>query len=180
MRVYRKNNVQVSGELKDFHTNDEFAQLLLENPIPIVVIIPLTIWNKFNFSHPEEKNLSLSGVLDKENKTNEYVVKIVNDNSISCFHNLLGNEAETTFSGSVILKKKFDFNTDSKMYLKRMIFETIDFEPITFEAVAIRSIVSYFDNIEEGTKLKIKASFTLSKDGLPPYWRITNKPIIVS
>lgn len=177
----RRNNVHVNGELKRFEKiGTEFIGLQLENPVPILATVPIEQWNRFVSLYPEEKNLSLSGVLNRIE--NQNIINVVNDNSIGRFHNILGEvETEIKFKGDVKLLRKFPFSTESKLYLMRMVFLTLDSNPTSFEAIAVRSIVPYFEEIKEGTKMELQASLMAEKsDRFQPYWRVTHRPVIIN
>ena len=179
MRNFRRNNVHVNGELKwlDECDGSEFVKLRLGNSTPIMATVPKRKWEEFQSKYPNERNLSISGVLNRLEDGNN-LVSVINDNSIGLFHDVLGEGMETipVFCGAVRLVKKFTFNTVTKLYLMRMIFTTIDSTPTTFEAVAVRSIVPYFEKIEEGTTMYLKAML-MHDEKFHPYWKITHKPI---
>ena len=179
------NNVHISGSLiREVEKKEGKMLLEIASPTQINAIVEAKKWYKFKSEYPNIQTISVSGILNKKilDGTVVYIVNVVNDNSIGCFHNIFDNDFDfkTNFFGTVILKKKFQFETESNMYLKRMVFETTGSGlPTTFEAVALRSFASYFDEIEEESKLILKAVYVSKNDGYDPYWKITNKPILI-
>lgn len=182
---FRRNNVHISGNLvKETEKKEGKTILEMASPTHISAMVEAEQWDRFKSEYPNIKTISLSGILNRQivNGNTTYFINVINDNSICCFHNLLDDDFDlkTRFSGAVRLKKKFNFDIESHMYLKRLIFETIGSGiPTTFEAVALRSIAPYFDEIEEGDELILKAIYVSTDDGYNPYWRITNKPVLI-
>ena len=185
------NNVHVSGKIINKKIlNEKFIQLELgiesnEKIIPISTKILLKEWNRLIKSFPEIQSISISGTLFKdyepEYDEEKYIIKTLKTNSLSCFHNLLSdslNESKICFYGPVTLQKKLNYTTNSQLILKRMIFETE--ENVVFEATAIRSLALFFDNIEEGAKLLLKANYIIDKKGFAPYWIIKHYPEQIS
>ena len=184
-----RNNVHVSGKLiREGETFGNIIQLIIgitvaEKILPVTVEVQKNYWETFKANFPDRyKSVSVSGILNAEridgNMT--YKVFVTEPTSISCFNNILNgslNETQTVFYGPVRLKKKFDFDTESKLYLKRMIFETAEKgqNPTSFEAVALRSAAPYFDEINEGEMLLLRANYVLDKkkEDYPPYWRVS-------
>ena len=187
-----KNNIHVNGYVQKeiYFSESNFVLITVGVPVndkllQIQVITDKQYWENFKKSFPKNYNsISVSGKLktNRNAATSDYIIQA---NSISCFHNLLGDnfdETEATFHGIVKLKKKFEFGTNSKLYLKKMVFETVDIakKNVTFEAMALRSAAPYFDTIEEGEEIVLKADYTLDKNGNPPYWRIKCRPELVA
>ena len=180
MRSNIRNNVHVNGgEIKRSFEGKRFVELQLDS-VPVTIQIPIKQWEKFSSEYPNAKKLSVFGVLNKlENVANS--IRVVNDNSIGLVHNILEDENEPSinFNGAVKLIKKFPFNTASKLYLMRMIFETVDYYQARFEATAVRSFVPYFEIIPEGTTIELKARLITDEKNTFPYWKVTNQPKIL-
>lgn len=181
---HQKNNVHVSGILSKERVNDK--EVSLEISIcntQIKSVIERCIWEKYKDQFPNEyQSLTISGVLQSERNDEgrlKYIIKAAN---IGHFHNVLVEELDersSQFCGLVKLKKKFDFDTSSKLLLKRLLFETISSEKQVLEAVALRGIVPYFDNIQEGSVLMLKADYVADKNG-NQYWRVNHIPEFIA
>lgn len=192
MVYLNKNNVRVSGQLvKEESINEriDIVRLIvgIETKgiiLPVPVLIDTEQWETFKEDFPDKYySVKVSGQLKafRTQEGTQYIIK-AGEKSISCFHNVLHSsldESESQFFGVVTLKKKFDFDTNTKLYLKRMLFETDTRHPTVFEAMALRSSAPYFDNINEGDQLLLRANFVLDKNGNPPYWRIKHRPEIL-
>ena len=176
------NNVHINGIVTRQEVNEDASsyELTIEaNSIPTKVSLERAIWENFQNQFPGQVSVSISGQLQTaKTEGSKYSVK---GNSVACFRNYLGNQAEISFDGTVKLRKKFDFNTDSKLFLKRLLLSTdiAEQRPVTFEAMALRSCAPYFDEIDEGEKLQIKANFVKDDSGNPPFWRIKSRPAVL-
>jgi len=175
----QKNNVHVSGIVKGEQalTPKESQLEVSIKGLIITIKIETALWEKFKQSYPEHDSVTFSGQLQWFREG--YVVKA---NAVSCFHNVLKDVMDDSicqFYGKVTMEKKFDFNTNS-LLLKRMVFETEDPSPVKFEGVALRGISPYFDNVQEGETLVIKANLVSDKNGRPAYWRIKNRPELIT
>lgn len=185
MIALSKNNVHVSGQLIEERTlSPSTVQILIgvkqaNGEVPFNVVIDQEQWKKFKNDFPGKYNsVTVSGQLQAHRDTNgmNYSIKAGNG-SITRFHNILQDyESVSQFYGPVILEKKFDFDTTSNLYLRRMVFKTCTNHPVYFEAMALRGAVPYFDDINEGDRLILKANFVKDANGKPPYWRIKRKP----
>lgn len=180
-----KNNIFASGDLLEERCFDSVSTLLtvdINNGsdiiLPVLTLVDLKDWERFKESFPNNyKSVTVHGQI-KKNASNQFFIEA---NGLCCFHNLLKMEAASEFSGIVRLKKKFNFDTSSRLYLKRMVFETMPYKssPVCFEATALRGIAPYFDEIEEGDIMYLKASYVTDSNGNPPYWRVRHKPEVI-
>lgn len=182
-----KNNVHVSGLVISERVIDTKTVKVTvginanDTVLPVVTIVDDLAWEKFKDSFPNTyTSVTISGQLQSVRDDQGATLYSIRANSISCFHNVLAETLDETvsqFHGVVILKRKFDFDTASKLYLKRMLFETIHPErPAVFEAMALRGAAPYFDSFKEGEKMVLKANYVIDKSGKPPYWRIKHQP----
>ena len=187
MAFSQKNNVHINGTLiSEYNLSSSKVKLLIKTEnlkqLPIIAIIGRKQWEGFKKAFPNSyKSLSISGILTKISNSNEvkYLINVTNDNSISCFHSIKElNESGLDFSGTVKLIKKLDFTLESKLFLKKIILETTSEPPIKFEVTVLRSVAHYFDEIEEGTILKIKASYVCDLTH-PPCWKMNSIPEII-
>ena len=177
----KMNNVHVSGNVLAEKVLNSKSQLEVgietgNNVIPITAIVKNAQWEKFKKDYPDRHNaVTISGQL--QILRDGYVVQA---DSITCFHNILQdelNESGCQFHGRVRLKKKFDFDTKSNLFLKRLILETDSAQPVRIEAMALRGAASSFEEIEEGQELFVKANLVMDNQGdHPPYWRIDHQP----
>jgi len=174
--VNQKNNVHVSGivmEEEALTSKESQLRVGIKDDLNLTVKIENVLWEKFKQSHPEHDGVTFSGQLQWFREG--YVIKA---NAVTCFYNVLKDVMDDSvcqFYGKVTLQRKFDFNTNH-LYLKRMVFETDNPSPVKFEGVALRGISPYFDDIQEGENLIIKANLVSDKNGRPPYWRIKSQP----
>lgn len=182
-----KNNIFASGDLLEERCLDSVSTLLTVNinnddniALPVMTLVDLKEWEKFKKAFPSDyKSLTVHGQIKKNASNHQFFIEA---NGICCFHNLLEMEAESEFSGIVRLKKKFNFDTSSRLYLKRMVFETLPYlngSPVSFEATALRGIAPYFDEIKEGDIMYLKANYVTDSNGNPPYWRVRHKPEVI-
>ena len=152
-----------------------------EQVLPIPVLVEKGQWEKFKSDFPAKyKSVTISGQLQtyRDEEGTHYAIK-AGERAINCFHNILHqtlDESESQFHGVVKLERKFDFDTSSNLYLKRLLFRTNSAHPVFFEAMALRGAAPFFDNINEGDCLYLRANYVLDKSGNPPYWRIKHKP----
>lgn len=170
-----RNNVQISGEILSSEDKKNTIFLLIgisRDLIPIKVIIDRLLWENFKKNFPEAKSITVNGQLIS--KKGEFAIKT---SQIRLFHNDLSevlDESGINFHGKVQLSKKFDFQPKNHLYLKRMIFKT---DISSFEATALRSIATFFNDIEEGDTIILKATYVIDQSQKnPPYWRIQQKP----
>ena len=160
-----KNNVHVSGELLTENPSGTTAtRLMIGIPVDNSTILPVWAlvnqiqWNKFK-SEYNPRFVTIAGQLQHISRNGEdcpCIKATSTPTSITQFYNGLIpilDESKCQFHGAVVLKKKFDFDTPTKLYLKRIILESCSNPSYTFEAVTLRGITSCFDNIQEGTSL---------------------------
>lgn len=186
-----RNNVQISGQILREDVLERNVQVMvgidnLSTAVP--VLISQKVWNKFkdNFSE-EPKSITVSGELNDYwvNRDFDFAIKANRKNSVICFHNMLQeylDESGIKFEGIVKLKAKIGFDSDSSLLVKRMLFETVSKYPVTFAATALRKFAPYFDDLEPGTELVIKADYVplTGKDDCchKYYWRIRSIPTL--
>lgn len=184
-----RNNVHVSGKvLAEERFLQGFYHVTIginssNSLLTVIVQIDAPQWEQFKQEFPDKCNsVTISGRLRtlRIGDNIQYIIQ-AGKNSISCFHNFFDDESGSQFYGLVKLRKKFDFDTKSKMYLKRLVFEICDSTTrnVYFEAIALRGTAPYFDNIEEGEIMFLKASFVIDENGNPPYWRIKHQPELI-
>ena len=183
-----KNNVQVSGlveserAISDQVTRLDVAIISENHTLYVTANILTEQWESFKDEFPDRCNsVTISGLLEAE-KSDGMFHYIIRANHVNCFDDSLDglNESQFLFTGVVELKEKFDFNPSSKLLLKRLRFETVE-HSTRFEAVALRSIASRFDTINEGDRLFVKAIYVVDKKfGYPPYWKISTSPKVLA
>ena len=185
--VNQRNNVHVSGYVQSEKEHDSKNYQLIvgietnNQILPVTVIVEKEQWEKFKSDFPAKyKSATISGQLQafRDETGTHYAIK-AGERSINCFHNILNqalDESESQFHGRVRLERKFDFDTSSNLYLKRLLFRTDSVHPVFFEAMALRGAAPFFDNINEGDCMYLRANYVLDKSGKPPYWRIKHKP----
>ena len=189
--IISKNNVHVSGNvLGERYLKNNTVQITvgIQNEkfsLPINVLAPAETWKKFKAEFPENSDsVTISGkLLTKRSQVDGALKYLIKANSITCFHNILQDsldESETAFHGLVRLKKKIKFDNNSNLYLNRMVFEIVDNDlikqPVIFEARALRGAAPYFDNIQEGEELVLRANYVKDRSDNPPYWKIKHRP----
>lgn len=186
MAFSQKNNVHVNGTLileSCFSSSKVELLIKTENlkQLPIIAIVEKEKWKNFKKEFPKSyESLSISGTLTKKYGLNhQYIIYANNDNSISCFHYVKElNESGLEFYGTVKLIKKLDFTPESNLFLKKIVLETTSDSPTRFEVTVLRSVAHYFDEIEEGTILKAKASYVFDSSH-PPYWKMNSIPEVI-
>lgn len=178
-----KNNVHVSGIVlnEEIITSSEIKIVIgIEEALTFPVVIQKKSWEKFKKIYPECKSVTFFGQLRTFRKSTGSIEYSIEASSVSCFHNILQdsllNESGSQFHGIVTLQKKFDFEPESKLFLKRMVFKTDD-RPVYLEATALRSIAPYFEDINEGEKMILRANYMF--DNHQPYWRIKHRPVLI-
>lgn len=188
MAFSQRNNVHVNGTLiLESQLSSSKVELLIKTDnlkhFPIIAIVGKEKWKNFKKEFPNSyESISISGTLTKKyglNHQTRYIIYATNDNSISCFHSIKElNESGIEFYGTVKLIKKLDFTPESNLFLKKIILETTNESPIDFEVTVLRSVAHYFDEIEEGTLLKAKASYVFDSSH-PPYWKMNSIPEVI-
>ena len=180
-----KNNVHVSGillyeEKIDYITTRLTLQTKTTDNkiIPVKVIVATNDWESFKMKCPNNYNsISVDGFLDRKGKET-----IIKGTFIGCFFNILEgtlNETGTKFYGPATLKKKLDFGNNANLFVRRMAFETTN--GVILETIAMRSSAPYFDQINEGDRILLKASYVADKkEDFPPYWRISHRPELLN
>lgn len=191
-----KNNVQVSGCVfrEDVATTNTTQIMVGIENLKIPVLVNTKEWEHFKEQYPDNyTSITVSGELKKywNDARYEYMIKAGDACSLNCFHNVLQgylDESKIQFQGVVRLKG-CDPNVEedgenqksepSRLYLKRLIFETDSQYPVSFEAIALRKVVPYFEEIKEGSRLFLKADYIVDREGYPPYWKVKAIPKVI-
>ncbi len=188
-----KNNVHTSGyliseEIGEYNVRLVIGIIVLQKNLEVYADIPIPIWEKYKSDFPRDFfSISVSGILKTEQNddgTLKYIIKVTPKNgSVRHFDNVLEeslNETTLFFSGPVELKEKFDFNPKSNLFLKRMVFKTVGCHSVFFEAMAFRRIAQYFESIQEGDIITLKANYTIdNNDCHLPYWKVNKPPTLI-
>ena len=180
-----RNNVHVSGKVLQENQVTPYTTHLIvgiNDNLSIPVLVQCEQWERFKENSSDTSAVTISGKLKEYQDSDQYRFAIdakgFHSMNLTCFQNLLKDyldESGIYFEGPVRLLSKSDYNTDSELLLKNLTFETCTRYPIVFEAVALRKLAPFFDKIEEGTKLYIKADLFRK---YPPYWRVKAIPKI--
>lgn len=180
-----ENNVEVSGIIvKDVEsTNTTLLKVLVDSiDSTIDVSISSCTWENFKKAFPKNyKAVDICGVLAPSWGEKGDSMYAVNATSVTCFHNLLKpggfNGSLIKFRGKATLQKKFEFSTNSNLYLKKVALTTVPGN-VSLEVEAIRDASNYFNEIKEGDVLIVEAVFAQGAKDSYPCWRVKKRPVL--